>query len=366
MTRGGQPQKVGIFRPASYPPWVATERQRGRCRERLERLSDSLLDSGDVRHETILELQRTIGFDRWCWPLADPETAVPLSGLAEHDYGPNLPRALELEFAGGDFVAKHVVARDERAVAGLSAETGGDLPRSRRWDEVLRPVGIGDIAVAACRDELGCWGWIEAYRDTTDRAFNEEELELLADVARQMAPALRRSRTQVHSPAKEAAATGVLVLDAHLRVTTSTDAASNWIAALPAAPLFTAWAILPPVVYPVVTMARTTGHAHALEQTADGRWLMIEASSAVADAGNVAVTFRGATPAETFVLLCCVYSLTRRERDIVRTVIVGLDTRAIAESLFISRHTVQDHLKSIFDKTGVRSRRELLATFNSV
>jgi DNA-binding CsgD family transcriptional regulator len=361
----GQPHKLGIFGNPSYPSWVATEQQRARCRERLERLSESQLDSDAVRHEAILELQRTIGFDRWCWPLADPETAVPLSGLAEHDYGPNLPRALELEFAGGDFVAKHVVARDKRAVASLSAETGGDLPRSRRWDEVLRPVGIGDIAVAACRDELGCWGWIEAYRDKTDRAFEEEELELLADVARQMAPVLRRSRTQVRNPAKEAAATGVLVLDGHLRVTTSTEAACSWIAALPAAPLFTAWAMLPPVVYPVVTMARTTGHAHALEQTADGRWLMIEAS-AVADAGDVAVTFRGATPAETFVVLCRAYALTRRERDIVRTVIVGLDTRAIAERLFISRHTVQDHLKSIFDKTGVRSRRELLATFNSI
>ena len=344
---------------------MATEQQRRRCRERLERLSESQLDCDPVRHDAILELRRTIGFDRWCWPLADPETAVPLSGLAEHDYGPNLPRALELEFAGGDFVAKHVVARDQRSVAGLSADTGGDLPRSRRWDEVLRPVGIGDIAVAACRDELGCWGWIEAYRDTTDRAFDEEELELLADVARQMAPVLRRSRAKVRNPAEEAAATGVLVLDGQLRVTTSTEAAFRWIAALPAAPLFTAWAILPPVVYPVVTMARTTGHAHALEQTADGRWLMIEAS-AVADAGDVAVTFRGATPAETFVVLCRAYALTRRERDIVRTVIVGLDTRAIAERLFISRHTVQDHLKSIFDKTGVRSRRELLATFNSI
>jgi hypothetical protein len=127
-----------------------------------------------------------------------------------------------------------------------------------------------------------------------------------------MAPVLRRSRTQIRNPAKEVAATGVLVLDGHLRVTTSTEAACSWIAALPAAPLFTAWAILPPVVYPVVTMARTTGHAHALERTADGRWLMIEAST-VADAGedDVAVTFRGATPAETFVFLCRAYALTR-------------------------------------------------------
>jgi len=346
---------------------VATERQRGRCRERLGRLSESQCDSEAVRREAILELQRTIGFDRWCWPLADPETAVPLSGLAEHDYGPNLPRALELEFGGGDFVAKHVVARAERAVAGLSAETGRDLARSRRWDEVLRPVGIGDIAVAACRDELGCWGWIEAYRDATDRAFDEDELELLAEVARQMAPALRQSRAKLRNSAEEAAATGVLVLDGELRVTASTEAAFRWIATLPAAPMFTAWGILPPAVYPVAAMARIGGQAHALEQAADGRWLMIEAS-AVADAGDdvdVAVTFRGATQAETFALLCRAYALTRRERDVVGSVVAGLDTRAIAERLFISRHTVQDHLKSIFDKTGVRSRRELLATFSS-
>jgi len=346
---------------------MATKRERTRCRERLEKLSESHLDGEAMRHEAIGELQRIIGFDRWCWPLADPETLLPSGGIAEHDFGPGVPRSLELEYSGNDFAAKHVLARRVNSAASLSGETAGDLARSPRWDEVMRPVGIGDVAAVACRDALGCWGWIEAYRDTTDRAFDEEELELLADVARQMAPVLRRSRAKVRNPAEEAAPTGVLVLDGQLRVSRSTEAAFRWIAALPAAPMFTAWGILPPVVYPIVTMARTTGQAHALEQTADGRWLMIEAS-AVADAGedDVAVTFRGATPGETFVVLCRAYALTRRERDIVRTVIVGLDTRAIAERLFISRHTVQDHLKSIFDKTGVRSRRELLATFNSI
>jgi hypothetical protein len=37
-----------------------------------------------------------------------PDTLLPLSGQAEHDHGPNFPRALELEFSGGDFAAKHV------------------------------------------------------------------------------------------------------------------------------------------------------------------------------------------------------------------------------------------------------------------
>jgi DNA-binding CsgD family transcriptional regulator len=33
----------------------------------------------------------------------------------------------------------------------------------------------------------------------------------------------------------------------------------------------------------------------------------------------------------------------------------------VAASLFVSEHTIQDHLKSIFGKTSLHSRRELLS-----
>jgi len=78
--------------------------------------------------------------------------------LASTTTGPGSPRALELEYSGGDFAAKDVLARRANSAGSLSTETGGDLARSPRWDEVMRPVGIGDIAVVACRDAQGCWG----------------------------------------------------------------------------------------------------------------------------------------------------------------------------------------------------------------
>ena len=77
--------------------------------------------------------------------------------------------------------------------ASLSGETGGDLARSPRWDEVMRPVGIGDIATVACRDGLGCWGWIEAYRDGADRPFGVQDLSSSGSVGPRLGSALRRS-----------------------------------------------------------------------------------------------------------------------------------------------------------------------------
>jgi DNA-binding CsgD family transcriptional regulator len=60
------------------------------------------------------------------------------------------------------------------------------------------------------------------------------------------------------------------------------------------------------------------------------------------------------------------YQLTKREIDIVRWVSRGLTNDEIGEKLFISRFTVETHLKNIFDKTKVKHRTGLASLLQSV
>jgi DNA-binding CsgD family transcriptional regulator len=76
--------------------------------------------------------------------------------------------------------------------------------------------------------------------------------------------------------------------------------------------------------------------------------------------GPIAVILEVAQPMEVAPLLLAAQRLTPRETDVAALVLAGRSTAAIAAALVISPYTVQQHLKSIFEKMGVRSRRELV------
>jgi DNA-binding CsgD family transcriptional regulator len=98
--------------------------------------------------------------------------------------------------------------------------------------------------------------------------------------------------------------------------------------------------------------------------TRAGRWVTLHASWLSSDDvhANVAVIIEASTPAEVAPLVMVAYGLTAQERAITELVCQGLSTQEIARRLQITVNTVQDHLKPVFEKTGVRSRRELVAT----
>jgi len=95
--------------------------------------------------------------------------------------------------------------------------------------------------------------------------------------------------------------------------------------------------------------------------TRSGAWVVLHGVPLAAPGPQrVAVIVEPAHPARISPLLVSAYGLTEREQELTRLVLQGHSTAGIAELLTISGHTVQQHLKSIFDKTGVRSRRDLV------
>jgi len=53
------------------------------------------------------------------------------------------------------------------------------------------------------------------------------------------------------------------------------------------------------------------------------------------------------------------FGLTKREMDILTTIVAGLSNKEIARKFSLSEDTVKHHLTNIFDKVGVGSRLEL-------
>ena len=97
----------------------------------------------------------------------------------------------------------------------------------------------------------------------------------------------------------------------------------------------------------------------------DSQWLSLRAAriaqAPAAPQNTIAVTIEPTSPPERLPLFCRSCALTQRETELVRHLATGSDTRELARRMRLSEHTVQDHLKSVFAKTGTRSRRDLLA-----
>src|SRR5262249_13611990 len=132
---------------------------------------------------------------------------------------------------------------------------------------------------------------------------------------------------------------------------------------------------LPLVVRAVADRARTlatagTGPAAGTDpytatprvRARTGQWLVVRASLLGAETGaRVAVLIEPARPPELAPLIAAAYGFTDRERRITELVARGHPTSAIAGRLHLSAYTVQDHLKSVFSKTGTSSRGDLVA-----
>jgi DNA-binding CsgD family transcriptional regulator len=354
---------------------VGTFAGRDRARTALVSLAGGTPDSDSFRHEAIAILHRAIGVDGWGWLLTDPGARLPVHVSGENRvvdqalrrFFRMLPQAWNEPGGPGSQPPRKGFATSG-PVTTLAAVTGGDLRRDLSWREVWGPAGVGDKMRIQLNAGGTCWALVHLHRDSSRTYYSEEDVEFAEAVAPLLAPRVRADLC-VPGPrdADPAPEPGTIILAQDQSMLSATEQAWRWIDRLgirgpnPAEPL-------PPQVYVLATHVAASPQrrsARVRARAADGTWMVIRAaalSSGSQPAAGYAVTLEAAPADELAPLLMRAWGLTRREREVARLVIDGLSTEDLAAALFISVHTVRDHLKTMFGKVGVSRRHDLAAT----
>ncbi|HZV52768.1 MAG TPA: helix-turn-helix transcriptional regulator [Candidatus Dormibacteraeota bacterium] len=338
-----------------------------RAHERLLRLDRTDLDSEGFREAAASCLRTAISFCGWCWTIVDPLSLVPTwAATGDSPLHASQRRLFEIERAEPDAWTPARLLESGRGISVLSQATGGDLSRSARWVELLRPYGIGDELRAVLVAGGTCWGTLTLYRERRDGRFAPEETSWLATLLPRFARRLRRDLARPAPPPGDGAdEPGMILIGRDGGPVAATAAAHRWLARLPgpAGP-----EPLPGLLYALVARLDAGLTARARLRTRDGCWAVAYAAHlhGAFDAAGTAVVIEPARSEEVRPLFLAAHGLTRREREVTEQVLAGRSGPQIAAALHLSLHTVQDHLKAVFDKTGVRSRRELMARVGAV
>ncbi|MFF7858032.1 LuxR C-terminal-related transcriptional regulator [Streptomyces sp. NPDC007904] len=315
-------------------------------------------------------IQPVLRFDVCACVTVDPQTLMNTGG----DYRDGLPsammpRMLDIEYREGDANDLADLAARPTPVGLLSRETSGNLDLSPRYRDIMRPLGFRDELRVLLRDRHGAWGALVMGRGNDAPPFGSADLAAAASLVQPLGAALRRLHlTRLAEEDASAVAPGLVLLDGDHQVVHVTPTVAMWFDDLAHAGGVAAGDHgLPPAVYAMAAAVQAPGaaasHTSWMHSRRHGRvrlhaWSLDEPTTTSA---RTAVVVERAGPAEHIALIVAAYGLTPRERDITALVLRGRSTADISRSAGLSPHTVQDHLKAVFDKTGVRSRRDLVA-----
>jgi DNA-binding CsgD family transcriptional regulator len=350
--------------------------------ERLIDEVDLLSARGLPRKEFFAELaprlRKVIGNDASCWHTLDPHTRLMTSDSPDELIERGVFAPDETQAAGELLVRSEYLVEDVNTFAGLAAQrvpvgildhvTRGDPQRSARYRDLLLPADIPHELRAAFVIRGRVWGAVHIARRAASGPFEQRDVDALAAAAGAIARGIRASlRFDAARRGTGVEAPGLVVLGPRDEVELITPPARELLASLrPDGPAYADDAMATPVLAlaSFVRSAPEAGQGGSNVVTVPGSdgWITLHASLPGPPAGDrVAVVLERAGGARSATVRLEAFGATAREREVATLLARGLSRAELAETLVLSPHTVEDHVKSLYEKLGVASRQELVA-----
>ena len=357
---------------------------------RIRRSCAEAASAPDLFERVSDDMHQLVPHDGAVWFGADPATLLVTSPVrVEAQDESSCDAFWHLEFHVQDTAQFIDLARSTEPAASLHLSLDGEVTRSTRYRDLLRPQGYEDELRGVLRTGESTWGLVGLMRERGRPVFGPADVALLNKVSPVIGAALRdhvRSQCQWLG---EARAPGLVVFDHRTEVVSANDEALHWLHQLlgtdgtdldPSVPAVQAVGALLGAselerrISPIwALISRAQAVAGGIESRAArlrlrdqrGRWLLLHGSALTnrtdGSADSVAIVIEPAKSSEIAPIIIEAYSLTPREREVVAALASGDTTSEIATRLYLSQHTVRDHIKTVFEKVGVSSRAELVA-----
>jgi len=342
--------------------------------DEVRRLCSAGLDETALLREVTSRLRRAVPFDAYCASNTDPLSAM-ITRSVHENLGDAKVVSLFFQhlYFEDDVGGYNWLPPFENPVRLISEATGGRLDRSLRYRELLRPAGLAYELRAFSAVGQEFWGHLNLDRERGRPDFDAREIALVRRIAPHLGAGLKTSVLRAQASPEPDGALGMLVMDGRGRVTHHTAAAERLLRDL--GDLGPGWredGSLPAAVWMVLGALRRSLKPQSerdrntvprlCARTRSGRWLTLQAarSEPQTDELETMVVIEPAGAREMSWVRKSAYGLTRREREVVDLVVQGVSTKGISRRLYISEYTIQSHLSNVFEKVGVRSRRELV------
>jgi DNA-binding CsgD family transcriptional regulator len=301
------------------------------------------------------------------WYTLDPESRLITSDYGGEGCELDTSAVMRWEYLDDDVNKYSEVLCHPCGVQTLHEVTEGKPERSRIYREYMAVEGIGQEMLVALGGNTGeFWGTVRLNRLCGQPEFDAGELAFMAAVAPDLAEGIRRGLVvgEATDPDRPDAP-ALIILDADGEIASLSLGATRWIERLPDR---SARGSLPASIASAASAALacargvdTSEESTVMVRSVDGCWISVHGTVfGVGRAPQAAVIIEPAHPDRITPLLMAIHGLTPREQEVTRLVLRGRSTTQLANRLGISPHTVQQHLKGIFEKVGVRSRRELV------